>query len=375
VKTRAILFFALTVLVPVSVGAQMPSSVREAPTDRRFSEATGEAREVIRAFMVEHNVPGVSVAVGVDGQVAWSEGFGFADLENRVLVTPLTKFRIGSVSKTLTADALAILLDEGRVDLDVPVQTYVRSFPEKRWPVTVRQMGGHLSGIRHYRGTESYSEGQRRYSNVNTSLRIFRADTLLFEPGTQYSYSSYAWNLISAVIQSAEGEPFLEFIDRKVFEPLGMRNTVAEHTDSIIPFRTRYYSNRGGVTRNAPFVDNSYKWAGGGFLSNTEDLITFGYAHFDYDYISEETVELFWTSQQTSDGDDTRYGIGWGVYADDAGRRIVGHGGSSIGGRTQFIMYRDLGVIVAVTANLSEAPVSSAFAQAIAAGFLEGRNE
>lgn len=359
---------AFLLTLPGTVRAQ---AAAEAPTDRRYVEAVQAGREVINAFMHEHGVPGMSVAVGVDGDIAWSEGFGFADLENRVPVTPLTKFRIGSVSKTLTADAIARLVQEGRLDLDAPVQQYVPSFPEKRWPVTSRQIGAHLGGIRHYQGMESVTAGQRSYPNVLLSLRIFRDDTLLFEPGTQYSYSSFGFNLLSAVVQQAAGEPFLSYIDRVVFERLGMRHTVADYVDSIIPFRTRFYQQSGTATRNAFMVDNSYKWAGGGFLSTMEDLVTFAFAHQDPEYLDPATVRLLWTSQHLRDGSDVHYGIGWRVYEDDAGRRVVGHGGSSVGGRTQLVMYPDQGVVIAVTANLSEAPVSEAFAMAIVRGFLK----
>lgn len=360
-------FFVLA--VPAPCRAQ---SILEAPSDRRYVDPIAAGREAIVAFMEEHGVPGLSVAVGVNGEVVWSEGFGFADLESRVPATPLTKFRIGSVSKTLTADAIARLVQEGRLDLDAPVQQYVPSFPEKRWPLTSRQVAGHLGGIRHYQGMESVTEGRRTYPSVILSLRIFRDDTLLFEPGTQYSYSSYGYNLLSAVVQSAVAEPFLSYIDRVVFERLGMRHTVADYVDSIIPYRTRYYSRgRGGEgTRNAVFVDNSYKWAGGGFLSTPEDLVRFAFAHLDSTYLNPASVHLLWSSQHLRDGTDVHYGIGWRVNRDDAGRRIVGHGGSSVGGRTQLLMYPDQGVVVAVTANLSEAPVSVEFAREIAEAFL-----
>src|SRR5699024_4999921 len=116
-----------------------------------------------------------------------------------------------------------------------------------------------------------------RFNSVKESLEIFAEDTLLFKPGTDYSYSSYGWNLISAVVEGASGTPFLTYMKNEVFTPLNMDQTVAEYTDSLISHRTDYYTHADdGTVLNAPAVDNSYKWAGGGFIGTAEDLIMFG---------------------------------------------------------------------------------------------------
>ncbi len=242
------------------------------------------------------------------------------------------------------------------------------SFPVKRWPVTTRQLAGHLAGIRHYDGEEFLSS--ERYETVLAGLEMFQDDTLLFEPGARYSYSSYAWNLISAVVEGASGQDFLGFMRNNVFGPLEMDHTVADHTDSIIPHRTRFYvRTRSGTTLNAPYVDNSYKWAGGGFLANTEDLVRFGMAHLGDGFLEPETIGLLWTSQRTSDGEETGYGIGWSVEQDYAGRRTVSHSGGSIGGRTMLLIFPDDNVIVAIVAN-SSAPMGYGTAWTIAEPFL-----
>ena len=313
-----------------------------------------EARRLIAGFMESGNVPGVSVAVGVNGQVVWSEGFGFADVEQRVAVTPETKFRIGSVSKSLTAAALGQLYERGRLDLDAEVQKYVPSFPRKRWPVTVRQVAGHIAGIRHYRGDEN--DSYRPYATVMASLDIFDDDTLLFEPGTKYSYSSYGWNLLSAVVEAASGQNFLSYMRANVFEPLGMRNTSPDFVDSIIPHRTEFYLHtRDDRVINARAVDNSYKWAGGGFLSTPEDLVKFAFAHLNSGFLKPETVKLLWTSQKLRSGEETGYGIGWVMRNDPAGHPIVAHSGGSVGGTTLLLIHPQARVVLAIVANLSGA--------------------
>jgi CubicO group peptidase (beta-lactamase class C family) len=299
--------------------------------------------------MERAGVPGVSITVGRDGRILWSEGLGWADLEQRVAVTPLTRFRVGSVSKSLTSAALGMLVEQGKVDLDQPVQRYVPSFPVKRWPITTRQLAGHIAGVRHYRGAEFALN--RPFPTVADGLTIFADDSLLFEPGTAYRYSSYGYNLVSAVLEGASGTPFLEYMGTQVFRPAGMRQTVPDFVDSLIPFRARWYSGDQDGVVNAMFVDNSYKWAGGGFLSTTEDLVRFGFAMLDDKFVSRETRELLWTSLTLRDGKTTGYGLGWGVGQDGAGRRRVMHSGGSMGGTAYLVIYPEQRLVVALLAN------------------------
>ena len=325
------------------------------------SAAIESARAILRSVMDEESIPGLSVAVGKGSQVLWSEGFGYSDLTHQVSVTPLTRFRVGSVSKPIAAAALGVLVERDALDLDAPVQTYVPTFPEKIWPVTTRQLAGHLGGIRHYLGEENFSAVN--YPDVLSGLDIFKDDPLINEPGTEFSYSSYGWNLISAVVEGASGEPFLEFMEREVFDALGLENTIADYNRPIIPHRTRFYTRgMGGQVVNAPYVDNSYKWAGGGFLSTPEDLLVFANAHRTPGYLAAETLELLFTSQTLRDGTETGYGIGWRSATNDHGERIVSHTGGSVGGRTVMTLNLDNGLIVAIVANLSSAPMSNALA-------------
>ncbi|MEO8296076.1 MAG: serine hydrolase domain-containing protein, partial [Gemmatimonadota bacterium] len=250
-----------------SLQAQVAAPARPPVVSTADRPAIALARRMIVDTMRALGSPGASVCVIRNGRVIWSEAFGYADIEQQVRATPQTMFRIGSVSKALTSAALGVLIDQGKVDLDAEVQRYVPSFPPKKYPVTVRQLAGHLGGIRHYNGREFWI--QQHYNSVLDALSIFKDDSLLFEPGTRYSYSSYGWNLISAVIENASGEPFLDVMRKTVFMPAGLTHTRPEFADSIIPFRARFYTWADSLHTmlNAPYVDNSYKWAGGGFMS------------------------------------------------------------------------------------------------------------
>jgi serine beta-lactamase-like protein LACTB, mitochondrial len=296
--------------------------------------------------------PGLALAVAVNGKILYSESFGFADLEERVPVWPTTKFRIGSISKPLTATGLMQLVEAGKLDLDAPVQKYVPSFPDKGAPITVRMVAGHLAGIRHYKDNEM--EIQRHYDNILESLKIFENDPLVAPPGTKFSYSSYGFNLLSAVIESASGEPFLSYMQDHVFTPLGLVHTTADQNTQIIEQRSRFYElAKDGHEENAPYVDNSYKWAGGGFLSTAEDLVRFGSTVMQPGFLKEDSVKTMFTPQKTKTGEPIEYGIGWFIHKSHSGKMVYEHSGGSIGGTSQLILYPDSHLVVALVTNLS----------------------
>ena len=135
---------------PLHPNPQDVPSVTHAAPSPKWADAVEQGRQLARAGLVEQNLPGLSVAVGVGGDIVWAEGFGWADLEKRVPVAPGMRFRIGHASKALTSAAVGLLLEKGRLHLDDEIQTYVPAFPRKQWPVTLRQLMGHVAGVRHY---------------------------------------------------------------------------------------------------------------------------------------------------------------------------------------------------------------------------------
>ncbi len=334
------------------------SQAATVPSTDRFAAARARAH-AIACEQLAPNIPGFALAVAVDGKLVWSEAFGYSDVEAKRQTTTATQFRIGSVSKPLTADAVAQLYERGKLDLDAPIQRYVPGFPDKGVTITTRELGGHLGGIRHYKGDE-FTLNQH-YPSVTAGLAVFQNDPLVAPPGTKFSYSSYGFNLISAVIEGASGEQFLAFMHRHVFAPLGMTHTAPDKNDSLIPDRTQFYDRmENGQFVRSPVVDNSYKWAGGGFLSTAEDLVKFGSAHLTAGYLKQSTLELLMTPQHTTSGEATPYGIGWFVGPDTLGHRTAYHGGGSIGGTTVFGIDRDSHVVIALVTNLTDAKVDAA---------------
>ena len=329
-----------------------------------LEERTELAGTFVReGVLKEYSLPGMSVAVAIDGKIVWSEAFGFADLEAKVRATPNTKFRAGSVSKVFTAAGVALLHEQGKLDLDAPVQKYVPEFPTKGNVITTRQLTGHLAGIRHYNEGEVRPEaldrlgeeqGDKRFKDVISALRVFKDDPLVAIPGERWSYSSYAWTLVSAVVERAAGQSFLEFMRGKVFHPLGMVNTLADHTKAKISNRARLYVGYGEELTAVSRTNLSSVWAGGGFLSTAEDMVRFGSALLpDSGFLSPDTKKLMFTHQQTSAGEETPTGIGWFIDRLPDGSPVYHHGGTVTGGHSVLLIRPRDKIVVAMIANHS----------------------
>jgi CubicO group peptidase (beta-lactamase class C family) len=294
---------------------------------------------------VAPKVPGLAVAVAMNGAIIWSQAFGYADLDKHLPVTPATRFRIGSVSKPLTAAGLALLIEQGRMKLDDPVQKYIPDYPQPGAVITLRLLAGHLSGIRNYRGYEAVSN--RPYPTLRSGLKIFENDPLISVPGAKFNYSSYNWNVIGAAMEVASGRDFLDYMQSNVFLPLGLTNTGPDVADATDPRRTQFYeSDAAGKFIVAPAVDSSYKWPSGGFLSTAEDLTRFGSALLQPGFLRADSLRMLFTSQTTTDGQPTHYGVGWFV-----GRTLLYHNGDSVGGTSVLLLQPASHTVVAIVCN------------------------
>lgn len=326
--------------------------------------------EGLRAFLEQvrddNGLPGLSLAVAVDGQIVFSDGVGYAELDNRVPQTGRTVHNVGSVSKVIATVGLMQLVEQGKVDLDAPIQRYVPYFPDKGKPITLRHILTHTSGIRHYRSDEFGPYGLERlryFESFEESTRRWRDDPLLFEPGQYWYYSSYAFNLLHGVVESVTGMGFEEYLRRHVWEPAGMLSTQFDVLSRVVHNRGKgYQRDRQGRLVNADIEDVSYKYAGGGILSTVEDLVRLGIALNDGTLLRPETVAEMYRVQLgpgtlafRADGEpqplDFGQALAWRVDTDAQGRRFVFHTGTVRGTRTYLGNYPELDVVVALQAN------------------------
>lgn len=355
---------------------EVPSVQREAPGPP-LADAAERGRAVARAHLSTNNLPGLSVAVGLDGEIVWAEGFGWADLDTKAPVTPDTSFRIGTASMALTSAALGLLVERGRLGLDDAIQTHVPAFPSAPPPITVRQLMGHTAGVRNDGGDEG-PLFTVRCARPADALPHFADLPLLSEPGSHFGLSSYGWILLSAAIESAAQAPFLQVMRKQVFEPLGMHDTRADEASAAAPdqatsYFPRFAADPGYGYHDMRPIDLSCYAGASAFLSTPTDLVRFGMAIDRGELVAPETVRLLTTSQRTADGQDTGYGLGWdleSVTLAGATTPVIGHDGDLLGGQVaSLLMLRDRGLVVAVTSNISYADTFTA-ATRIAEAFL-----
>jgi serine beta-lactamase-like protein LACTB len=390
----------------------IPSMTRAAPSPQ-WSEAVDRARRIIRAGLTEQNLPGLSLAVGIDGEIVWAEGFGYADLKNSVPVRPDHRFRIGTASTVLTAAGAGLLLEDSRLKLDDKIQTHVPAF-DKEQPVTLRQLMGHTLGITPDDGDEGplfTHHCERPVQGVQYFENWLYYDTFGTEDG---DYSIYDWMLVSAAIEAAANQPFLTFMREKVFDPLGMRDTVADPgpdpaavkgedfpliilfrelihdpdttrdtnpdsrravaQDRVTPYLTRFRSDPYYGLHVMRPMDYSCYAGSSVFVSTPSDLVRFAMAMNGGKLLQPATVELLQTSQKVASGQETGYGLGWDLETVTlAGKqtRAIGHNGDVLGGMVASLMtFPEYGMAVAVTSNISYADtfslavkIADAFAQ------------
>ena len=315
-------------------------------------------------------VPGLSITALKKGNILLQKGYGYADLENKVLVDPKrTVFRVASVSKPIAATALAIMVSEGLIDLDSSFYEYVPYYPKKKWDFTIRHLASHTAGIRGYKGMEY---GLNRPYNIKQSIEIFKDDELLFEPGTGYLYNSFDWVLISLAMQEASSVPFEAYVQEKVLEPLGMIHTYTPENRPLSPANegvnvadfveqskctiSNFYSKSCKGFRNAVPVNNFYKLAGGGYLSTSEDIAQLGQAYLEGTILNHEIRSRFLTSQKI-DGDPIYYGLGWQVSKDAKGRPFYGHIGNGVGGYSNFFVYPEEKMVISILINCTDPKV------------------
>ncbi len=339
----------------------------QSPKPSSFSADTAKQIDgIVEAERAKLKAPGMSVAVAQDNKLVYSKGFGMADVELSVPAKAETAYRTASIAKAMTATAVMQLVEQGKLDLDAPIQKYCPAFPEKPWPVTTRLLLGHLGGIRHYKdGVEP--NGTKHFYSLVDSLALFKDDPLLHEPGTKYNYTTFGYSVLGCAIEGVSGMTYEEYMRQRVFEPAKMADTGIDNSHRVIPNRARGYTRLGtvaflqipekerarfkqGELYNADLHDTSMKIPGGGLVSTAPDLVRFAIAVNTGVLVNEKTRTAMWTPQKMKDGKLTEYGLGW-VIGGSGGNLLVSHSGGQAGTSTLLTMMPSKGSIIAVMCN------------------------
>lgn len=316
----------------------------------KYSDAAALTRKMANELLKITQLPGLSIAVRKKNEIIFAEGFGYADLENKIPVTPHTQFRAASTSKAITVTGLAKMMQDGIIDIEAEVQKYVPHYPLKAYPITLKQLAGNISGMPHYLNTDKLED--KYYSSTKDALSVFSHHPLLFKPQTKYSYSSAGFVLLSAAMEGASGVNFINYLQDKVFNPLGMKSTEPDMGKyKLMPHLTTYYEKK-----NDAYVailnprEMSSIWAAGGFVTTPTDLVNMTKAYSN-GYLKSNTVRKMFESQTLLSGEKTNVGIGWRIGMDMEGRNIIEHAGVTEGTRSVISYFPDEDIAVSVMTN------------------------
>jgi serine beta-lactamase-like protein LACTB len=342
--------------------------------------------EAAQAELEQNGTPSLQIAIGHKGKIIFEGAYGLSDVENDVAATPRARYRTASISKWMTATAAMKLVEQGKLVLDESIQTYCPQFPEKRWPITTRQLLTHTSGVRHYADyegalTAASTDAERadierrqyqdalgtytRYTNVLAPLDNFKNDPLMFEPGTSWLYTSFGYRVLGCVLEGAAGRSYRTLMEDEVFRQVGMTSTVPDDAWAIIPHRAAGYRlNRGEPLRRADMRDVSENLPAGGHLTTATNLIAFAQAFYAEQLVSAETIaimtnKLSMNSGETEDYTSWRHAIpsrdkyAYGIMSFPNEKELwIGHTGQQAGASTIVVLVPERNLSIAVLTNL-----------------------
>ena len=296
---------------------------------------------------------GVTAGIYVNGKELWSKGAGWRDEAAGLPAKANMVHRIASISKPMTAIAVLQLYEQGKIDLDAPIQKYIPEYPQKeKGSFTVRQLLTHTSGTAHYKsGTDGFS--LKNFPSLNDAMKRFWERDLIGKPGEVYQYSTYGYVVLGVVIERLSGMEYEAYMKKYVWGPIGMTNTYIERKGREIANTSALYkrTDKGELKKDLK-TNISMKIPGGGIISTASDLLKFGEAILENKLIKPETFELMITNPGIRKGGNP-YGMGWFLYKDETDRRgrIIGHSGSQAGCSSQLMILLDKKVVVAVIGN------------------------
>jgi CubicO group peptidase (beta-lactamase class C family) len=322
-----------------------------------FVHASALADEVdkyIRGQMEDQRIPGLSMAVLRQGKAIKSQGYGHADLERKIRVTADTVFQLQSITKSFTATAVLMLVEDNKISVEDPISKYLEALPASWKGITITHLLTHTSGIKDFINEPTVDLAKDL--EPQDVIRSLEKLPLNFEPGARYAYSNTGYHLLGMIIEKITGDTWQNFLRQKIFKPLKMKSTDVNSAKCDLRNQALGYTWRSNrFERGAYIAPTILGYAGGGILSTVIDLARWDRALFTDQLISRSTLEQMWTPAKLCAGGKTQYGLGWAV-DDYLGLPTVGHGGAHMTGfKSYFARFLKQELTVIVLCNSRQA--------------------
>lgn len=313
-----------------------------------------EAQTLLDQLVNENKVVGAAGGYSINGQAIWQSASGYSNQETKQVFTPTTVTRIASIAKPMTALAVMQLVEQNLIDLDAPIQLYIPDYPkQKKIQITTRHLLSHTSGIAGYKNSKE-TETTEEYASLYDALNIFKDRELLFEPGTQYNYTTYGYTVLGVIVESASGQKFEEYLQKNIWDKAGMANTgVVKYGQKKTNQSSLYQQNSKGKNRQGKENNLSNRIPGGGIYSTLEDMLRFGNAVLNKSLVKESTLDLM-REHHSLEKEKNGYGFGWFLYNPKPNEgAIIGHSGEQTGAATQLVIAPELKLVVVILSNTS----------------------
>ena len=315
----------------------------------------GFANNIIEKHRRKYDIPGMSVAIAKNGKIIYANGFGFKNLGKKIKASKLTRYRLASVSKPVTAILAMEMREKGRPGKKLLLNRNIRTYLPKILPAhhkyRVRDLLSHQSGVRHYKkGKDATKNVKKHYVRTQDALNLFIKDKLVAKPGSKYSYSTHGYTILAAAIEKISGRTFFEYASSR-FRSWGLKDLSPELAKLNQRNRSQIYKSENGKNKLSKRDDLSWKYAGGGYQSSVVDLANLGIKLINGEILNQKSLDLMWSRQKTNNGKTTRYGLGWSIGRDEDGRKIVAHSGAQNGAASYWRIYPNDKVVVVILSN------------------------
>lgn len=301
------------------------------------------------------NEPGAAVIVLRDGKPILRKGYGLANLELGVPVTPQMVFRLGSITKQFTAVAILMLVEAGKIKLSDEVTRYLPDYPTHGQKITVEQLLTHTSGVKNYTALPAWYGLWRKDMSLEELIALFKDEPLDFNPGTQWSYSNSGYVLLGAIIEKVSGLSYADFIQQQIFTPLGMSHAAYDRTERVLPGRVAGYTHGKEGYHNAEYLSMSQPYAAGSLVASVDDLAKWYAALYTDKLVKQRNLQRAYQAPTLKNGESTGYGYGF-TLANYEGHRVVLHNGGINGFATQMLRLPDDKVYIAILSNCDSCP-------------------
>ena len=347
-------FVLLSLLViQVVLGQEKPNAVKANKTLSATSSNKIEALcDAIFQQTYTNNSPGAAILIAKGDKILYRKAFGMANLELKVKMKPETVFQLASITKQFTSVATMILVEQGKLGLKDPLSKFITDFPRGD-EITVHHLLNHTSGIKSYTNLPSFRSKTRMDMTPEEIIQFFKNLPLEFNPNEKYEYSNSGYLLLGYIIEQLSGMSYGEFIQKNIFDKLGMKRSYYADSYKIIPDRANGYQLFEGNYENAEYMSTTIPYAAGSLMSTIDDMFLWSKAIRQNLLISESSKRIAFTNHSLTNGKATNYGYGWAIN-EIAGVSTIEHTGGINGFTTSGIYVPDSNIYSIVLTNIDD---------------------